>query len=150
MMPITAAAHGGTKPAAGVIVTSPATEPVSAPTMLGFPLRIQSMIIQVIIASEAAISVLAKAIAANPLEPNALPPLNPNQPNHNKAAPSATYVTLCGKVLSPLLILRLPITRTDANAAKPALVCTTIPPAKSAKPICERKPPPQAQCAIGV
>ena len=48
------------------------------------------MIIQVTIASEAAMSVLTKAIAANPLAPSALPPLKPNQPNHNKAAPSAT------------------------------------------------------------
>ena len=40
---------------------------------------------------------------------------------------------------------------TAASAAAPALMCTTVPPAKSRAPIpfAPRKPPPHTQCAIG-
>ena len=35
------------------------------------------------------------------------------------------------------------------QAATPALMCTTVPPAKSSTPACRAKPPPQTQCATG-
>ena len=40
------AAHGSTKPAAGVMTTRPATRPVAAPTSVGLPMRMRSTSIQ--------------------------------------------------------------------------------------------------------
>ena len=107
------------------------------------------MNIHVHIAIEPAMSVLTKACAATPFAASAEPALKPNHPNHNRPVPSATNATLCGSVSSPGANFREPTTHTDASAAKPALVCTTIPPAKSSTPHFARKPPPQIQCTSG-
>ena len=47
-----------------------------------------------------------------------------------------------GVVAKPL---RLPSTRAATSAATPALICTTVPPAKSSRPISMSQPPPQTQ-----
>ena len=94
-------------------------------------------------------SVLTKAWAATALAASAEPALKPNQPNQSNPVPSPTKATLCGTVFSPGANLREPTTQTEARAAKPALVCTTMPPAKSSTPHLARKPPPQIQCTIG-
>ena len=94
-------------------------------------------------------SVLTNACAAMPLAASAEPPLKPNQPNHNNPVPRPTKATLCGSVFSPGANFLDPTTHTDARAANPALVCTTIPPAKSSTPHFMRNPPPQIQCTIG-
>jgi hypothetical protein len=44
----------------------------------------------------------------------------------------------------------LPMISTATSADIPALICTTVPPAKSSAPMLRRKPPtPQTQCASG-
>ena len=82
----------------------------------------------------------------------AAPPLKPNQPNHRIAAPSMTNGMLCGRWLGSLpKPLRLPMISTRISAATPALMWTTVPPAKSiagprAWPIAPsgpNSPPPQ-------
>ncbi len=86
------AAIGVTKPAAGVMPTSPATAPAAAPTTLGRPWRIQLAVIQVSVAIAAAVLVVTKALTARPFAPSALPALKPNQPNHSSPAPSTVIV----------------------------------------------------------
>src|SRR5438876_9693284 len=120
---------------------SPATAPVNAPTRLGLPLRAHVMNIHVHIAIEPAMSVFTKAWAAIPFAASADPALKPNQPNHSRPVPRATKATLWGSVCSPGRYLRAPTTHTEARAANPALVCTTIPPAKSRAPHLARNPP---------
>ena len=91
------AAHGSTKPAAGVMTTRPATRPVAAPTSVGLPMRTRSTSIQEASAAPDAATVLTSASAATPSAANSEPALNPNQPNHRSVAPRATYGTLCGR-----------------------------------------------------
>src|SRR5579862_3830713 len=147
--PMTKEAHVGTYPAQGVMQASPATAPVNAPMMLGFPDRHQLIAVHVHIATDAAMSVLTNACAAIPLAASADPALKPNQPNHSNPVPSPTKATLCGTLVSPGANLRAPTIQTEASAANPALVCTTIPPAKSRTPHLARNPPPQIQCTMG-
>src|SRR5262245_16046193 len=87
-------ATGPTKPAAGVMATSPATAPVAAPSTVGFPRSIHSVNIQPSAAAAAAVLVARKALAARALASRALPALNPNQPNQSRAAP----MTLSGRL----------------------------------------------------
>src|SRR5437870_11112026 len=95
---MTIAAHGWTKPEAGVIATSPATAPAAAPITLAFPVRAQLANIQDRAAEAAAVFVTTNAFAAWPLAAPALPALKPNQPNQRMAAPSTMQVTLCGSI----------------------------------------------------
>src|ERR1022692_2394763 len=96
MSPIARAGMGPTKPAAGVIATSPATPPEIAPRALGFPLRSHSAPLHPSTAAAAAKCVATKAPVAKLLEASALPALKPNQPTHNKHAPMKLSTTLCG------------------------------------------------------
>src|ERR1019366_7124497 len=86
--PITSAGIGFTKPDAGVIATSPATAPEMPPSILGFPAFIHSAPIHPKAAAAAAKWVATNALDASPLAAVALPALNPNQPTHNKQAPT--------------------------------------------------------------
>ena len=119
------------KPAAGVIATNPTTAPIHAPNADTFLPLILSKNIHVIIAEAEAIVVVAKAIAAVPLAPSDEPALKPNQPNQSIPVPKRTkgiFVGICS------LFFRLPKVKTPAKAANPALMCTTVPPAKSLMP----------------
>ncbi len=79
------------------MVAKPAIAPVNRPINVGFlSLRVHSIINQVTAATEAAISVLRKAIAVIPFTANSLPAFYPYHPNHNKAVPTATKGTLFG------------------------------------------------------
>src|SRR5687767_11327386 len=93
---MTMAAHGSTNPAAGVMATSPATAPVAAPIVVGFPCFITSGISQPSTAAAVATCVAANAEKARPFAASADPALNPNQPNHRMAAPVITMGTLWG------------------------------------------------------
>src|SRR3569833_3493041 len=73
-----------TNPAAGVIATRPTTAPIQAPITEGFLPRSISKNIQDMAAAAEAVVVVANAVEANALAPNADPALQPNQPNHNK------------------------------------------------------------------
>src|ERR1051326_6899118 len=94
-------AIGPTKPLAGVMATSPMTAPVAVAIALGFLFSAQLNTIQVNAQAAAAVFVTTNALAASGPADRALPALNPNQPNHSRAAPSRTKGTLLeGSALS--------------------------------------------------
>src|ERR671923_1139434 len=143
------AANGVTKPAAGVIATSPTTAPVTIPSTLGL-LSFQLKNIQTIAAAAAAVFVVTSAFTAKPLADSALPPLNPNQPIHSRPAPKTVRGMLLGSIGACPYHLRFPSTIANASAENPAVMCTTVPPAKSKAPMLRRMPPtPQTQWATG-
>ena len=138
-----------TKPAQGVMATSPATAPDAAPRVVGLPSLMRSTTIQPSMAAEAARKVFMTAWAAMPSARSAEPALNPNQPNHRMPVPSTVRGSECGCIASRGQPARLPSTRTRARAAAPALMCTTAPPAKSSAPILASQPPANTQWATG-
>ena len=85
---------GPTKPHAGVIATRPATAPEAAPSIDGLPLNNHSTNIHDEAAAQVANIVLANTRPAAPLASKLEPTLKPNQPTHNKAAPTIVKVTL--------------------------------------------------------
>src|SRR5699024_10525170 len=60
----------------------------------------------------------------------AAPPLKPNQPNHSRAVPSTVIGMLCG-LCAVEKRARRPMMTTSTSAEMPALMWTTVPPAKS-------------------
>src|SRR5271169_4343676 len=90
------AGMGPTKPAAGVIATSPATAPEMAPRALARPFLIHSATLQLKAAEAAPRCVATNAVVAKPFEARALPALNPNQPTHRRHAPMKLRTRLCG------------------------------------------------------
>src|SRR6478736_1084200 len=143
---------GPTKPDAGVMATSPATAPEQIPITVGLPRIIHSTIIQVNAATAVAICVTVIAMPACIPAVTAEPALKPNQPTHSSEAPIIVSTMLCAGPLS----LRGPSMIAHIRPATPALICTTVPPAKSstfthAASLPEEKMPsgPQTQCAIG-
>jgi hypothetical protein len=127
-----------------------ATAPEAAPTALGFLSMSQAKISHDIIAAAAAVLVTTKALVATPSAAKLLPALNPNHPNQSNAAPRTTMGTLAGPIgCSGNPILR-PMIRAEAKAPAPALMCTTVPPAKSIAPQLKIRPAPsQTMWAIG-
>ena len=97
-MPMMIAPLMFTKPAAGVIATSPPTAPDARPSTVGFPECIHSTTIQAMAATAVAVFVLMNAAPARPLAARADPALNPNQPNHSRPAPVMTRVRLLGMI----------------------------------------------------
>src|SRR5512146_1667610 len=96
--PMKSAGNGPTNPDAGVIVASPAMEPVAAPNIVGLPRCSHSTATHVIVADEAAMWVVRKAMVASDPEVRALPALNPNHPNHKRPAPSTVMGRLWGGI----------------------------------------------------
>ena len=131
---------GPAQPQAGVIATRPATAPEAPPSMLGLPRNSHSAPIQAKVAAALASKVLTKTNAARPLASRLEPTLKPNQPTHNNEAPIMVIVTLCGASDSFLKPIRLPIIKQPTKPARPALICTTVPPAKSSAPFWNKKP----------
>ena len=78
-----------------------------------------------------------KASAAEPSASSAEPALKPNQPNHSIEAPIIVIVRLCGVNASLPRPMRLPRMNAPTRPATPALMCTTVPPAKSSAPHCQ-------------
>src|SRR6476469_2065325 len=143
---------GPTKPDAGVMATRPATAPEQIPTTVGLPFSAHSTSIQVKAATAVAICVTSMAIPACIPAETAEPALNPNQPTQSSEAPMKVSTMLCAGPVS----LRLPSMIAHMSPATPALMCTTVPPAKSstftqaASLPAEKMPSgPQTQCAIG-
>src|SRR5690606_10870419 len=85
-----------TKPAAGVIATSPTTAPIQNPSAEGFLPRTASNKIQARPAAAEAVLVVAKAEAAKGPALKALPALKPNHPNQSKPVPSNTNGMFAG------------------------------------------------------
>ena len=81
------APSGPTDPLAGVIAANPAIDPVTIPNAQGLLTFLQSYTIQTNALVAAEIWVTRMAIAASGLAPNALPPLNPNDPSQSMPAP---------------------------------------------------------------
>src|SRR5262245_26156345 len=90
------APSGVTNPDAGVTATRPATTPDASPSPVGLPLCNHSAPTQLRAAAAAATWDAARADPARPLLARALPPLNPNQPNHNRPAPNSVSTMLFG------------------------------------------------------
>ena len=98
--PITIAPMGPTNPHAGVMATKPATAPDAAPNIEALPLANASPVIQLNVAAAVATSVLMNASAVTPFASRFEPALKPNQPTHNKDAPTMVKVKLCGVMAS--------------------------------------------------
>ena len=81
-----------TLPAAGVMATKPATAPDAAPNIEALPRIRASPTHHANTAAAVANKVLTKASAAKPLASKAEPALKPNQPTHNKDAPTMVNV----------------------------------------------------------
>src|SRR5580693_8768928 len=97
---MSSAGMGPTNPAAGVMATSPATQPEMAPRTLGLPLRIHSAPAHPMAAVAAAKWVATNALVARLPALSALPALNPNQPTHRRHAPIKLSTTLWGGIAS--------------------------------------------------
>ena len=126
-MPITSAPIGPTKPEAGVMATRPATAPEQMPMTVGLPRCAHSTNIQVSAATAVAICVTVIAMPACRPAVTAEPALKPNQPTHRRLAPMKVRTMLWPGPGS----FRLPSRRHDTSPATPALIWTTVPPAKS-------------------
>mmetsp|Transcript_67403 Transcript_67403/g.206425 ORF Transcript_67403/g.206425 Transcript_67403/m.206425 type:complete len:364 (-) Transcript_67403:63-1154(-) len=149
--PITIAPMGVTNPAAGVMMTSPTTKPVTAPTADTYRCCTRTRATHTTKLAAAAKQVFNTASAAVKSAANAEPPLKPNQPNHSKAPPRITKGTLCGCAFS-VCARALPGPRSAAKtkAVVPVHSCTTVPPAKSFAPSSSIQPPgPQTQWQTG-
>src|SRR5215469_4553270 len=105
-----------TKPAAGVIATSPTIMPLTPPSRLGLRPVTRSQVTHTRNATAVARLVLSTAAAAEFAAEYGSPPLKPFQPNHRRPAPTATIATLFGASISRSLWRRGPIT---AAATKP-------------------------------
>src|SRR5215472_18764718 len=90
------AGMGFTKPAAGVMATSPATAPEIPPKTLALPLRNHSAAPHPTAAEAAAKCVATNALVAKLPAASALPALKPNHPTHSRHAPITLRTTLCG------------------------------------------------------
>src|SRR5512145_1695161 len=89
---------GVTKPAAGVMTTSPATIPEQNPRTLGLPRRIHSAAAQTNPAVAAQSIVVVKALDAIASAPRAEPALNPNQPTYSMPVPTMQRTMECGGI----------------------------------------------------
>src|SRR5580693_8699632 len=116
---MSSAGMGPTNPAAGVMATSPATQPEIAPSTLGLPLRIHSAPAHPMAAVAAAKCVATNALVARLPAPSALPALNPNHPTHSMHAPIKLRTTLCGGIASLGYPTRLPRYKAQTNAETP-------------------------------
>jgi hypothetical protein len=119
--------------------------PVTAPSALGLPNRHHSATIQTNAPADAEMCVTSIAIAASPFAASALPPLKPNQPTHSIPAPATVSVMLWGGLICSGKPRRAPSTSAAVSAPAPAVMCTTMPPAKSFTPSSPSQPPPHTQ-----
>src|SRR4051812_16898636 len=120
--PIMMAESGPIYPDPGVIATNPATAPDAAPSMVGLPLAIHSLMTHDIAAAAAAMCVTTNALTARPFAWSADPALKPNQPTHSKDAPMTVNGRLCGAVGSTPYPNRLPMINIATSAETPELM----------------------------
>jgi tRNA pseudouridine(55) synthase len=137
------------EPEAGVIATRPATAPEAPPMRVALLYTICSAINQPITPSAAATLVIRNALPATPSAATSEPALNPNQPNHSRVAPSTERTGEKGFMAAVPYPFLLPRSIATTKPATPALICTTVPPAKSISPKFNVSPPPHAQCVTG-
>ena len=131
-------------------VARPAIAPVAQPTLVGLPTVNFSTSSHTSAATLAARWVLMMALEASSVAVSALPPLKPNQPTQSSAAPAMVSAGACGSISVRGQPMRLPSSRATTSAETPAVVWTTMPPAKSSVPNrLASQPPPHTQCATG-
>mmetsp|Transcript_28585 Transcript_28585/g.80575 ORF Transcript_28585/g.80575 Transcript_28585/m.80575 type:complete len:238 (-) Transcript_28585:672-1385(-) len=128
---------GPTKPAHGVMVARPAMEPVAMPSMLALPFITMSCSDHTAAAVAAASCVARQANAASAEAVRAEPPLNPYQPTQSIPVPRTVRRRF---PVTMRLSLRGPRTAQPTKAPMPAVMCTTMPPAKSRTPWAAMKP----------
>mmetsp|Transcript_6237 Transcript_6237/g.22513 ORF Transcript_6237/g.22513 Transcript_6237/m.22513 type:complete len:234 (-) Transcript_6237:387-1088(-) len=116
----------------------PAMDAVHVPSTDTLPFSMTSSAVQTMAATDAESCVAKHANAAPALAAPAEPPLKPNQPTHNMAVPRNVNTKLPWCIL---FSLRSPRYMAATKAPIPAVMCTTIPPAKSSTPISAKKPP---------
>src|ERR1041385_7312764 len=154
--PIASDDMGVTKPAAGVMATSPATAPEIAPSALGLPLRSHSAALHPMTAAAAARCVATKALVARLPALSALPALKPNHPTQSRHAPIKLNTIPVGGMGFCGYPRRRPRYSAHTSAETPDVICTPVPPAKSSV---GNRPPsaafssppfPQTMCAIGL
>jgi hypothetical protein len=132
-----------------VTVARPAIAPVTMPIEVGLPILIRSTTSQEMAAAQAARWVFMIADEAESPAASAEPPLKPYQPTQSRPAPVIVKAGECGGRSVLLKPLRGLIIHARISAAMPAVVWTTMPPAKSSVPPCCNQPPPHTQCATG-
>ena len=130
-MPIITALDADTKPAHGVITTSPATAPEQKPSTVGLPRVAHSIAGHTAPAMAAASVVATNSLAATPSAATALPALNPYQPTHSMPVPIMVSTRLCGMNARRPKPERLPRIKHSTRADQPDDMWTTVPPAKS-------------------
>ena len=136
--PIKHAPTGPTKPAAGVMAAKPAMEAVHVPRTDTLPFSMTSRAVHTMAETDAESWVAKHANAAPAEAAPAEPPLKPNQPTHNMAVPRKVKTKLPWCIL---FSLRSPRYMAATSAPIPAVMCTTIPPAKSRTPMSAKKAP---------
>mmetsp|Transcript_16339 Transcript_16339/g.42209 ORF Transcript_16339/g.42209 Transcript_16339/m.42209 type:complete len:239 (-) Transcript_16339:289-1005(-) len=133
---------GPTEPAAGVIVARPPMAPVTMPSTDALPVSLMSCSAHTIAAVAAEICVARQAKAASAPATTAEPPLKPNQPTHSMPVPTTVSMRLPA---IRRLSLRGPSTFEATSAPMPAVMWTTMPPAKSMTPRSAKKAPAPPQ-----
>mmetsp|Transcript_4588 Transcript_4588/g.8655 ORF Transcript_4588/g.8655 Transcript_4588/m.8655 type:complete len:247 (-) Transcript_4588:564-1304(-) len=136
--PMHSAPRGPVNPEAGVMAASPAMEPVHMPTRDALPVSAMSCSIHTSAAVAALICVDSAAYAAPDPAAMAEPPLNPYQPTQSMPVPRQVRVMFPH---ASLFSLRGPSMMAPTSAPMPAVMCTTMPPAKSSTPMSAKKPP---------
>ena len=150
--PMMMACPGSTKAHDAVIATRPASAPFMPMVRSGLPTTSHTVAVAAMAPAAAARLVLmaTRAISEPSPTPRVEPGLKPNQPNHSRNMPSEASgrewaaMTL-GLPSGPNLPIRGPSARVPMKAAQPPTACTTVEPAKSAKPRLASQPPPQIQ-----
>ena len=95
-----------TNPQAGVMATRPAMAPVQNASKLDLLINNASIATQVIPAIHADRLVVATEFIVLALNASSLPPLNPNQPNHNRPVPMSISLKFIVFLVSlPLLLV---------------------------------------------
>ena len=128
------------------MATMPPTAPVTMPRTLALPYLIHSATIHATAAAAVAAWVTSMAMPAAPSAARAEPALKPNQPTHSMEAPMTVITRLWGgdegvRVAPPPADDH----RRPRGAATPALMWTTVPPAKSMMPRSQKKAPSPLQ-----
>mmetsp|Transcript_9057 Transcript_9057/g.29752 ORF Transcript_9057/g.29752 Transcript_9057/m.29752 type:complete len:274 (+) Transcript_9057:154-975(+) len=141
-MPMRRAPTGPTNPAAGVTAARPATAPVQMPTSETLPVSARSWSVHTAAATDADTWVATHAKAASAPATTAEPPLNPNHPTQSIPVPRQVRTRLLHAIS---FFSRGPHLMAATSAPMPAVMCTTMPPAKSKTPMSAKRPPGPAQ-----
>src|SRR5437879_4665236 len=122
-----------TRPAKNPFVVKPASHVLE-------DLYAQNIAVKPAAHAASVVFVATRPMPSKSIAESVLPGLNPYQPNHRIRPPVTAIVKSCGNMGAPPSRLnfrpsRGPRTMEPASAMNPPIVCTTVEPAKSWKPI---------------